>query len=139
MEKKNREWKFWNKLISKSIQKNNNCIYEWKKHNIEYYPCGHNHLKEDMLKLAIEEGYENKEYCKDCICGEKCIYNRFYMKNIKTNEIITIGSKCIKQFMPEIWEDKKNKQELNQKIKFTLYNKKNNFYEITDDLYGIII
>lgn len=108
---------FWHVIKSKSDKKNETCVDEWYEDEYIYSNCGHNKCDPNYIY-----DYDDHNDCKHCICGEKHIYNQHYMKHNRTNEIIIIGSQCIKKFMPDAWDHhlltlKQKKQLFKQQIK----------------------
>jgi hypothetical protein len=97
----------------KNYDNNDEILHEW---NIFYHSknmCGHRNFNEDSDNCEEEEldGYD----CVNCICGEKCIYNIFHVKN-KINDIeLVVGSKCVKNFMKDNYEKYKVKKKILKK------------------------
>jgi len=89
MEFKTKTWKFWNNLMSLSINKTNDCIDEWER--IPKY-------------IYEEENPHEEEDEKSCICTQKHLIKVFFFKNKFNNNSIRIGSRCIKQFLHQEFE-----------------------------------
>ena len=98
--------KFWEILILNSIDKTNQCIFEW-----------------DFL------GNDNNE--SNCICG-KDIYNVYTVINKLNNIQLNIGSKCIKKFMGE---NEDLNDQINNIEKYKKYVNKYNLYELINKKY----
>jgi hypothetical protein len=79
------------------------CISEWKIILENYSCCGCRHGNND-----------SNVSCVDCICGEKCIYRQFKVKNKINGNILVIGSSCVKKFFKNtLYEEyKEEKKEI---------------------------
>jgi len=132
MEKKTqRKYKFYEVLKEKSSKKYYNDIEyleEWEIYNQLSNNCGHRNHKEEEEETGEEETdeEENKEEydCINCICGEKCIYRIFYIRNIFNENKLIVGSKCVLNFLKENYKKYKNKKIEIRKEKTRLKNEK---------------
>jgi hypothetical protein len=87
MEFKTKTWKFWNNLTALSINKSHDCVDEWER----------------IPKYTYEQENPDEEE-KICICTQKHLVKMFFFKNKFNNNLIRIGSRCIKQFLQEEFE-----------------------------------
>lgn len=121
-----RTFEFWSELRKHSNNKtsnNNDLLNEWVISNDKYNNCGCRHEKE-IEDSPLKEQFKEKYNCLNCICGEKCIYNIYYIENKYNDKRLMIGSKCINRFMNtnfEIYKKKKNEMKKQETI---LKNKK---------------
>jgi hypothetical protein len=83
MDHKTKTWKFWNNLIELSINKNQECVNEWQR----------------IRKFDFDQNNEEIDNEVECICTQKHLVKIFYFKNKYNDNLIRIGSRCIKQFL----------------------------------------
>lgn len=80
-------------------------VYQWYIVNSDYSNCG--------CRYATD----NISTCYSCICGEKCIYHKFYIKNTITKKELIVGSKCVKRFMNDtLYKKYKEEKKLKKKL-----------------------
>lgn len=86
---------FWGELMAKSNNKTVACINEWRFYS--YYG-------------DFEDG-------DVCICG-KDIHKLFGIINKENHNTLTVGSSCVKKFMPNVHNEYKNKiKEIKEEVK----------------------
>jgi len=95
MELKTKTWKFWNNLMELSINKTNECVNEWER----------------ILKYEYDQHAEDINNEIECICTQKHLVKIFYFKNRFNDNLIRIGSRCIKQFLHDEYQILKNERE----------------------------
>lgn len=101
MDLKTKTWKFWNNLMNLSINKTVECIDEWER----------------IMKFEFDQENEQVDEEVECICTQKHLVKIFYFKNKYNDNLIRIGSRCIKQFLHQHYEEIKNEKTdlINQK------------------------
>jgi hypothetical protein len=97
MDYKTKTWKFWNNMMNLSINKTHDCLNEWERI-----------FKHEFDDLN-EEVNDNEEI--ECICSQKHIVKIFYFKNRLNDNVIRIGSKCIKQFLHQHYDQIKEERQ----------------------------
>jgi Pyruvate/2-oxoacid:ferredoxin oxidoreductase delta subunit len=98
VEHKTKTWKFWENLKKLSINKTQDCVDEWEAIDFEDYN-EYNDIIEDEEQLNM------------CICSQKHLIHIFFFKNKYNDNVIRIGSKCIKQFLKNQYEILLNERE----------------------------
>jgi len=91
------------KVLKENSSKNqyndiNDCILEWDVIDHNYQSCGHR--SGDISDSDIDSD-DQSSGCIDCICGEKCIYHIYRIKNTINNIILSVGSSCVKRFFED--------------------------------------
>jgi len=110
MDLKTKTWKFWNNLMNLSINKTVECIDEWER----------------IMKFEYDQDAEDINNEIECICTQKHLVKIFYFKNKFNNNLIRIGSRCIKQFLHDEYQILKNEREKLMKDKKELKKLMNN-------------
>ena len=110
MDLKTKTWKFWNNLMNLSINKSVECIDEWER----------------IMKFEYDQDAEDINNEIECICTQKHLVKIFYFKNKFNNNLIRIGSRCIKQFLHDEYQILKNEREKLMKDKKELKKLMNN-------------
>lgn len=110
MDLKTKTWKFWHNLMELSINKNQDCINEWER----------------ILKHEYDQEAEDINNEIECICTQKHLVKIFYFKNRFNDNLIRIGSRCIKQFLYNEYEIIKDEREQLMKDKKELKKLINN-------------
>ena len=97
MEHKTKTWKFWENLMKLSINKTQECVDEWENIDVEEF-CKYDDTEDD-------------EKCDECICSQKHLIHIHYFKNKYNDNVVRIGSKCIKQFLKNQYEILENERD----------------------------